>query len=310
MKKTGYVMLFLLLVGGALALAQETNPNQQEQQLTAEQQALQEERALFQEMQAKMQSGDQQGYVTLAEQFIEKYPNSQNLVYVRYFTLLAYQSLNNPKKMLEHGLEAEKMIPNNPVITAALAYAYAAEKQDVEAETYANRAITEINALVKPEQMPQEQFDGQINQLKCAIHSTLGDVHLMRAVQSDEDEKKHDEELVKSVSEFETALKSNPRDDISYYRMGVALGLQEKIDESLTSLAKAVVLNGSVSDQAKNEMELIIKNLTEANALEDRSIEKFLEKATADLGIQLFFSGGPAGGGTSCFPNTIRPIEP
>jgi len=283
------IVCVLVFAFCAPGFSQESKPAAQQTEMTPEQKAAQERMQLENSMLMQMQQNqtNPEAFAKLAEEFVQKFPDSQNMAFVRFSATMAYQVLNNFDKMVEHGLAALELVPNNPVIPATLANAYAENKKIVEAEKMANDALAKIAALQKPAQVGQAQWDAQINQLKCAVHATLGYVHLQKAKNIDKKEKQQrDAEIEKSINEFDIALAANPKDDISLYRRGLAYFLQNKVEESLQSYAKAVVLGGSVSQMAKSDMELVFKNLEETKQLKGRTMEQYLEKAKADLGIQ------------------------
>ncbi len=294
------LVLLMVLAIPALTFAQDkqqtTDQSKEQQDAQAKMQA---EMQLINQIQANQR--DPEMVSKLAEEFIQKYPDSQNLAYVEYVATLAYQSLNNFPKMEEHALKAMQLLPNNPVIPATLAYGYAENKEIDKAEQMATKAMGEVEALQKPANTTQEMWDAQLNQIRDTIHATLGYVHLQRALELEKNKKTDDAkaELDKSTAEFQKAITANPKDDISYYRMGQAFAMalqidknldadaQSKlVDQSLDAYAKAVVLNGPASPRAKTDMEEIFKSLEKAKQLNDRSMEKCLAKAKQELGIQ------------------------
>ncbi|MBN2430485.1 MAG: hypothetical protein JXQ27_03385 [Acidobacteria bacterium] len=282
MKKIGSTLLFLVLVLGltTLSMAQET------QQQSGQDQPMSPEGELF--LQLQQNQNNPAKFVELAEEFIEKYPDSPNMPYIRFSATMAYQTLNNMERMIEHGEAFMELIPNNPVIPATLANAYAEDHQIERAEKLANTSIAIIDSLEKPAQVDQAQWEQQLNQLKCAVHATLGYVHLQKAsaLDKEKDEEARFKELDKSIDEFKTAIKANNRDSISYYRLGLSYALRDEVEESLKTYAKAVVLGGAGSAEAKTDMEQILTKLEENNLLEGRSIDKYLAEAKNDLGLQ------------------------
>jgi|GEM_PF-4531840 len=282
MKKIVSTMLFLVLVLGVttLAMAQET------QQQSGQDQPMSPEGELF--LQLQQNQNNPAKFVELAEEFVEKYPDSPNMPYIRFSATMAYQTLNNMEKMIEHGEAFMELIPNNPVIPATLANAYAEDHQIERAEKLANTSLGIIDSLPKPAQVDEAQWEQQLNQLKCAVHATLGYIHLQKAsaLDKEKDEETRTAELEKSIDEFKIALKANDRDSISHYRLGLSYALNDEVDESLKSYARAVVLGGAGSTEARTDMEQILTKLEENDMLEGRSMDKYLEEAKKDLGIQ------------------------
>jgi tetratricopeptide (TPR) repeat protein len=281
------LLVLLLALGlGVMVLAQETQEQSGQQEMTPEQKRMQAENQLLMQMQQNQRNP--QKFVELAEQFVQDFPDSPNMAFVRFNATMAYQALNNMEKMVEHGEEAMKLVPGNPVIPATLANAYAENHDTEKAQKLAEDSIAMIQELQKPAQVDQAQWDQQLNQLKCAVHATLGYVHLQKAsaIDKEQDEAKRNEELDKSIEEFEIALAANDRDSISHYRLGLSYALKDEIDKSLKAYAKAVVLGGAGSTEAKTDMEQILTKLEENDMLEGRSMDKYLDEAKTELGLQ------------------------
>jgi len=176
-------------------------------------------------------------------------------------------------------------VPNHPVIPIILANGYAENNKPEEAEAMAAKARTMLNAMTKPEGVPQDQWDAQIGELKATLFSTLGYVHLQKASKMDKKDNAREAELGKSIEEFKGAVAANKMDDISWYRMGITYALLNQVDECLDAYAKAIAINLSVAERAKTDMEKILETLKESNQLGDRTLDGLVAKAKQDLGI-------------------------
>ena len=222
----------------------------------------------------------------LCEEFLTRFATSQNIAFIRFQATLAYQRLNNFDKLEEHGKATLALIPGNPAILAILANGYVENNKVDEAEASADQALSAVNNMVKPAEMPQEQWDAQMGELKGNLYSTLGYVHLQRASKSDKAGKDRENELKKTVELFEKAIQLNKMDDISYYRAGISYALLNKKDESLASYAKAVAIGQTTAAMAKSDMEKIIKTLQDAKLIGDVTYDGLIAKAKQELGIQ------------------------
>jgi tetratricopeptide (TPR) repeat protein len=295
MKKFVSLVLAVLLVMAGFILAdeqkKEQKPNAQAtpqtqaaSQKTPEQVAAEEAQALIQRIQSN--PGNPQEQVAAAEEFIQKFPNNPNILFVRFQATLAYQRLNNFDKMVEHGQAFMQAMPDNPVIPTLLANAYAENNQVEEAETLATKGLALVDKMVKPEGVPADQWDPQINDLKCTLHSTLGYVNLQKATKIDKSAKDEREAVLdKAIDEFNKAVGVNKLDDISYYRLGICYAFENKVDESLSAYAKAAAINRTVAERAKADITKILENLKKTNQLGDRTLDALIAKAKQDLGI-------------------------
>jgi len=292
MKKYVSLMLVLLALTGFI-LAEDKKKDQKQAQPAAQaapqkspdQVAMEEKQALIQRIQAN--GNNPQELVTAAEEFIQKYPNDQNVLFVRFQATLAYQRLNNFEKMEEQGKIVMQAIPDNPVIPTLLANAYAENNKIAEAEAMAAKALAIVDKMTRPENVPAEQWDPQINELKCTLYSSMGYVDLQKVSKIDKAEKeKRTEILNKAIGEFTKAVTLNKMDDISYYRLGICYALENKVDESLASYAKAAAINRSVGERAKTDIDKILETLKKSNQLGDKTYEGLVAKAKQELGIQ------------------------
>jgi tetratricopeptide (TPR) repeat protein len=125
----------------------------------------------------------------------------------------AAQQMNNFEKIVEYGEKVLGIEPNDPnalltlssLIPERLPTDEAAKNAALDkAAGYANRANTVIQKLagqIKPEQKAE---------IEAQIHSTLGFIALNK------------QDYPTSVSEYETALKTAPKDAVAHFRLGLA----------------------------------------------------------------------------------------
>lgn len=292
MKKYVSLMLVLLALAGFI-LAEDKKKEQKPAQPAAqaapqkspEQVAIEEKQALIGRIQAN--ANNPQELAAAAEEFIQKYPNDQNVLFVRFQATMAYQRLNNFEKMEEHAKVVMQAIPDNPVIPTMMANAYAENNKIAEAEEMAGKALAIVEKMVRPDNVPAEQWDPQLNDLKCTLYSTMGYIDLQKASKVDKaDKAKREEILNKAIGEFAKATTLNKMDDISYYRLGICYALENKVDESLSSYAKAAAINRAVGDRAKSDIEKILETLKKNNQLGDKTYESLVAAAKQELGIQ------------------------
>ncbi|HOB54261.1 MAG TPA: hypothetical protein PK176_14690 [Acidobacteriota bacterium] len=282
MNKILSLILVILLAGFAAAQAAQTQPAEKTpEQLAQERQ--QAEMALIQQIQAN--ANNPQAQALAADEFVQKFADSPNIAFVRFQATLANQRLNNFDKMVEHGNAFMALVPNHPVIPIILANGYAENNKPEEAEALATKARTMLNAMTKPEGVPQEQWDAQIGELKGTLSSTLGYVHLQKAGKLDKKDNARETELNLAVDEFKNAVAANKMDDISWYRVGITYALLNKVDECLDAYAKAIAINQSVAERAKTDMGKVLDTLKESNQLGDRTLDGLVAKAKQDLGI-------------------------
>ena len=98
------------------------------------------------------------------------------------------------------------------------------------AEGYALRAIEQLDVIVRGE-VGRSMLPGQIARLRSTVHTTMGLVYFQQ------------QRYEEAESEYLTAIESFPLDPETHYRLGVAYANNQKADESVRALARAVYLN-------------------------------------------------------------------
>jgi tetratricopeptide (TPR) repeat protein len=129
----------------------------------------------------------------------------------------AAQQMNNFEKIVEYGEKVLSIAPDDPnalltlssLIPERLPTDDAAKNAALDKATnYANRANAVIQKLGA--QVPAAQKA----EIEAQIHSTLGFIALNK------------QDYPKSVSEYETALKTAPKDAVAHFRLGLAFQYQ------------------------------------------------------------------------------------
>jgi tetratricopeptide (TPR) repeat protein len=217
-------------------------------------------------------------------------PNIKKFMFQRQ--MQAYQLSNNPEKTIEYGEKILALDPNDlPALLTLCAVLPERLPQD-EAKraaqldsglTYSQKALDLINAIPKPAQLSDEQWNSEKNKLVATVTSSQALVYLNK-----KDYPKAAETYEKSTG----LVKTNP---IDFYRLGIAYSLQARAtavelnkvvqaqqggqapaagaptiddlkkkfeefrDKAVSTLAKSVVLKGPTEAQAKTELEKLYK---------------------------------------------------
>ena len=221
----------------------------------------------------------------LTEKYIQDFPNSGLTPYVHQIAATTYQQMNNFEKLAEHGEATLQELPDSPVILTLLANGYAERgKPDIALER-SDKALASINALQVPAQMDPEQFKKEKDNLLATVYSSMGVAYLAKA--TDERAKKAaepktdppagesgekpkdapDPNLEAAIVNLNKAIDLNPKDDYSYFRLGIVFTLKNDAENAIDAYAKAVAVGGAVTDNAKENLEKVYK-LTHENSLD------------------------------------------
>jgi tetratricopeptide (TPR) repeat protein len=207
--------------------------------------------------------------IKFAEEFLKTYPASELKIYAFQAEMQSYQVKNDFAHLREFGERILELDPNDLPTLITLATALPERTQDTDldkdqkratAETYAKRALEQIDKLGKPagaDAAAAAQWDDRINDARSQAHYALGLVALQR------------KSYQQAVDELALAAKmqspSQP-DPILYWRLGLANELNKKFDDALRAYDKAVSLGG-------------VKIGGKDQAVDDRDrLKKFLDK--------------------------------
>jgi tetratricopeptide (TPR) repeat protein len=211
------------------------------------------------------QEPDAKKKVEMAEEFLKKYPASKLELFVRYAALPAYQQLNDAEKVIECGERVLQLQSDDVRTMTLLAWVYGERAQSNpaykdKAVKHAEAAMGLLEKMQKPEGITDQQWADAKTQFAAMNDSTLGYIHLLKGFEAKEKPEK-EKEFSKAVEMFQKALSLNKKDDLSWYRLGLAYAEQNKAQEAINSLAKAVALKGTASDFARKDLERIYKKL-------------------------------------------------
>jgi len=189
--------------------------------------------------------------IQMASDYEKSFPNSPLLSYVHWFAASAYQQKGDLEKIIEYGDKSLKLKPDNLMSLMLMAtmipqpqylnkHEMDKEKLLVQAETYANQALQEIEKQVtKQPNETDEAFQKRKEGLASGAHASLGMVHLERSSMTLTGRLDRDE-LAKAQEEYKLAVSSSDRPDPrDYYRLGEAYSLDGKFDEAIEAFTKA-----------------------------------------------------------------------
>ena len=176
----------------------------------------------------------------------------------------AYQAKNDFQHLR---LFAERILELDPndlptLITLSTALPERTEDTDLDrdqkrnaAETYAKRALEQIEKIDRPAGMDAAQWTERTNDARSQAHYALGLVALQR--------KNHPQALEEMKLAAQLQSPSQP-DPILYWRLGLANWLNKKHDDALRAFDKSVSLGGvklGGKDQAAEDRDRLKKEM-------------------------------------------------
>ncbi len=190
--------------------------------------------------------------ITLAEKFLQDYPESNLRSHVYSALATAYQQKNDYDKVVENGEKSIALDPDNVMSLVMVAQVLPqrlggsglemAQKLS-RAERYATHGLELVDSLSLPANVLPEEFEKKKATLSSMLHSALGLVYLQRGA------------VGKAREEFEIAVSlGNPPDPTDYFRLGEAYRGERKYDEAIEAFEKAAELApGTLINQLANE---------------------------------------------------------
>ena len=204
---------------------------------------------------AVQQANDPNKKIQLAEEFLQKYPQSRYRPVMYQALVSGYFATQQVPKMLEAGEKEVEMNPNDAPILAVMAQALArtynakapdAAKQLDKAELYSKRAIEITPTLPKPENLTDEAFNSAKNDTLVMAHSGLGLVYIRRGKFSE------------AIPELEQSVKADTHpepDPVNYYLLGIADKQTSHYEAAAAAFSKCAAVQSTLQAACKSSAE-------------------------------------------------------
>jgi tetratricopeptide (TPR) repeat protein len=204
---------------------------------------------------AVQQAGDPNKKIQLAEDFLQKYPQSRYRPTMYQALVSSYFVTQQVPKMLEVGEKEIEMNPNDAPVLAvmaqALARTYNAKAPDAaktlsKAEQYSKRAIEITPTLPKPETLTDEAFINAKNDTLVMAHSGLGLVYIREGKYSE------------AIPELEQSVKADTHpepDPVNYYLLGVADKQTSHYEAAAAAFSKCASVQSTLQAACKSNAE-------------------------------------------------------
>ena len=204
---------------------------------------------------AVQQTADPNKRVQLAEDFLQKYPNSRYRPAMYQSLVSGYFATQQVPKMLEVAEKEIEINPNDAPVLAVMAQTLArtynakapdAAKQLDKAELYSKRAIEITPTLPKPENLTDVAFVNAKNDTLAMAHGGLGLVYLRRGKFSE------------AIPELEQSVKVDTHPDpdpVNYYLLGIADKQTSHFEAAAAAFSKCAAVQSSLQAACKSNAE-------------------------------------------------------
>jgi len=208
---------------------------------------------------AMQQAPDVNKKLQMAEDFLQKYPQSRYRPAMYQALVSGYFATQQVPKMLEAGEKEVEINPNDAPVLAVmaqtLARTYNAKAPDAaqrldKAELYSKRAIEVVPTLPKPENLTDEAFANAKSDTLSMAHSGLGLVYIRRGKFSE------------AIPELEQSVKTDTHPDpdpVNYYLLGVADKQTSHFDAAAAAFSKCASVQSTLQAACKSNAEEVKK---------------------------------------------------
>jgi len=196
-----------------------------------------------------------------------------------------YQSLNDAVKTMEWAKKALNEQPDDLLTLITLSSVMAArpstdakelDSQTKEAEGYAKKALTQVNALMASPMAAQMRPEDKAG-LNATVHQTLGRIYY------------NSKKFTEAQREYGAAIVAKKDDGDSYFYLGLALAQDKppKVDDAMDSLAKSVFLGGATKSQADDVLKQLYQNARKAKGVASDKLMEGYDQFVKDAGAKI-----------------------
>lgn len=211
--------------------------------------------------------GHNEKYIEYALKIFEAQPSAS----LAYYITEAYKTAGNQEKVEEWTLKLFEYPEFAGDFSMRMQFVdkYAGQGNLSKAAEYSRLALKSFDASEKPAETSDADWKKAENSVKFNCNWIIGQNYYSQ------------ENYSQAIKQFEQALKYK-RSDEPYFYIGHSLWKMDMIEEAILSFAKAEVLNGKTSAQAKEHLESLYKALHNKTTI---GIDKVYRRARQQLGL-------------------------
>jgi tetratricopeptide (TPR) repeat protein len=180
----------------------------------------------------------------------------------------SYLGLGNDAKFLQWARKVVASDPGNVEMLDEMTRKYLARQDMANAVKYSKMTLKALPNAKKPASVSDRDWKNQTNTQYATAYYAIG---------SDAYQKQNYSAAIKNL---DNAVKYYKRNDYAYYFLGVSYWQMNKLDAAMLNFAKAYLLKGSTSSEAKKHLEQLWKS-SHRNSL--AGIERVVQRAQQDL---------------------------
>ncbi len=188
----------------------------------------------------------------LAEDFLERFPQSWLLSFAHAMAAKASIALDDLQAGLEHGIRSIRILPENGTVLVSLANVQVHEGLLAEAERSAADALEHLSRFRRPSQYTKSEWAQVARELNASSHFVLGRVAATRGLRASGREAA--EQLAKARQSLRTSVRLNAADGIAIFLLGIVEEALGNSEVALAAFAKAARTPGPVRMRALSKL--------------------------------------------------------
>ncbi|MEJ2245193.1 MAG: hypothetical protein P8Y80_03750, partial [Acidobacteriota bacterium] len=205
-------------------------------------------------------SNNQKGFVAFGTKVYDASPNKE----LAYSIAEAYLRLGNETEFLKWGDRVLEYSPDNVIILAQLLNKTAGARQ----AKYAGMALKALPKAQKPEEISDQAWKETVNASYAMSYGALGAAAY------------EDFRYDAAVKHLSNAVKYDKRNETAYFFLGMSYWRINQMDPAMLNFARAHVLGGSTSSQAKKYLLQLWSNSYGGSVA---GMENLIQKAREEL---------------------------
>jgi tetratricopeptide (TPR) repeat protein len=220
--------------------------------------------------------------VSLAEAFLQKFPNSDFKDGAYMAEMQAYQQLNQADKAIDVAHKTLEVNPDNLDALRYLSFVFPFIYKDTDpdataklsrAESDAKHGLELLQKFQKPAGVPDDQFNQFVKGLRAIFNGTVGFVALQR------------KDYAAAITSYKAASEDNPSDWYVFYRMGLAYlySNPRDYDHAIWYISRAVDLAQAAKDPNGDEFNKYLKQTYIGYHGNDQGLQDILTQAAASV---------------------------
>ncbi len=216
---------------------------------------------------AAQNMGNHQKFIEYGEKVYALKPTNEYAFYIAQ----SYKKLDNKAKYMEWTEKALPFPPEDFGVRMEFVDKYAKEKNLDKAAEYAKLALKSLEIAKKPASIQDAEWQKWTTETRKSCYYFI-------ALNAYEKGKWQE-----TINQLNLVLKIDKKHHAAYYYIGHSLWKLERVEEAIEAFAKAVLLKGEFSAQAKNYMEQLYKAIHNNTLI---GIEKVYNRNAAELGVK------------------------